>query len=141
VRKRETPHHRKLKTKHLYMSLRCQAHRLTRPRPPQGVVHSRKFRSKPHLSLDSFPFSEYTRKCYWSLRHFRPPPNQPSQIYQGHGNEAEFLGFLHKSLSHESLTLPFFSSRSDFGFEFVEIFVIEKNDSPSRGVDDSPTHR
>jgi hypothetical protein len=33
--------------------------------------------------------------------------------------------------------LRYLSSRSDFGFEFVEIFVIEKRllDSPSRGVD------
>ena len=33
--------------------------------------------------------------------------------------------------------LHYFSSRSDFGFEFAEIFVIEKRlrDSPSRGVD------
>ena len=33
--------------------------------------------------------------------------------------------------------LHYFSSRSDFGFEFAEIFVIEKRlpDSPSQGVD------
>jgi hypothetical protein len=32
--------------------------------------------------------------------------------------------------------LHYISSRNDFGFEFVEIFVIEKkNDSPTRGVD------
>jgi hypothetical protein len=33
--------------------------------------------------------------------------------------------------------LHYFSSRSDFGFEFAEIFVIEKRlpDSPSLGVD------
>jgi hypothetical protein len=33
--------------------------------------------------------------------------------------------------------LHYVSSRSDFGFEFVEIFLIEKRlpDSPSRGVD------
>jgi hypothetical protein len=32
--------------------------------------------------------------------------------------------------------LHYISSRSDFGFEFAEIFVIEKRlpDSPSRGV-------
>ncbi len=42
---------------------------------------------------------------------------------QGHGNEADFLGLLHKSVPHESL-----SSRSDFDFEFAEIFVIEEQD-------------
>jgi hypothetical protein len=26
---------------------------------------------------------------------------------KGHGNEADFLGYLHKSFPHESLTLPF----------------------------------
>jgi hypothetical protein len=33
--------------------------------------------------------------------------------------------------------LHYVSSRSDFGFEFAEIFIIEKllPDSPSRGVD------
>ena len=37
--------------------------------------------------------------------------------------------------------LHYLSSRSAFGFEFAEIFVIEKRlpDSASRGVDDSPT--
>ncbi len=39
--------------------------------------------------------------------------------------------------------LHYLSSRSAFGFEFVEIFVIEKRlpDSASRGVADSPTRR
>jgi len=55
--------------------------------------------------------------------------------YKGHGNEADFLGFLHKSVWHRSLTLHFEPFR--FSFEFAEIFVIEKRlpDSPSRGVD------
>jgi hypothetical protein len=37
--------------------------------------------------------------------------------------------------------LHYISSRSDFDFEFAEIFVIEKrlSDSPSRGVSDSPS--
>ncbi len=37
--------------------------------------------------------------------------------------------------------LHYLSSRSDFGFEFAEIFVIEKRlpDSASQGVDDFPT--
>jgi hypothetical protein len=47
--------------------------------------------------------------------------------------------------------LHYLSSRSDFGFEVAEIFVIEKrldasgsrqlSDSVSRGVGDSPTRR
>jgi hypothetical protein len=39
--------------------------------------------------------------------------------------------------------LHYLSSRSDFGFEFAEIFVIAKrlSDSASRGVDDSQTQR
>ncbi len=56
-------------------------------------------------------------------------------ILKGHGNEADFLGFLHKPVRHRSL--HYVSSCSDFSFEFSEIFVIEKRlpDSPSRGVD------
>jgi hypothetical protein len=34
-----------------------------------------------------------------------------------------------------------FSSRSDFGFEFAEIFEKQLPDLPSRGVSDSPTRR
>jgi hypothetical protein len=39
--------------------------------------------------------------------------------------------------------LHYLSSRFDFGFEFAEIFVIEKRlpDSASQVVDDSPTRR
>ncbi len=70
---------------------------------------------------------------------------------KGHGNEADFRRFLHKLVRHWSLTL-YNSSRSDFGFEFAEIFVRlpigtdivkEKrlSDSASRGVADSPTRR
>ncbi len=53
---------------------------------------------------------------------------------KGHGNEADFLGFLQKSVRHRFLTLNFEPFR--FGLR-VEIFVIEKRlpDSPSRGVD------
>jgi hypothetical protein len=53
-----------------------------------------------------------------------PPP------LKGHGNEGDFLVFLHKSVWHRSFTVH-------FGFKFEEIYVIEKRlpDSPSRGVD------
>jgi hypothetical protein len=63
-------------------------------------------------------------------------------MLKGHGNEADFLGFLQKLGPHRSLTLPF--EPLAFGFEFAEISVIEKrgrrlSDSASRGVDDSPS--
>jgi hypothetical protein len=58
-----------------------------------------------------------------------------AEYLMGHGNEADFLGFLHKSVRHRSLTLCF--EPFDIGFEFPGIFVIEKRlpDSPSRGID------
>ncbi len=44
---------------------------------------------------------------------------------KGHVNEADFLRFLHKSVPHESLTLPFEPFR--FWLRILaEIFVIEK---------------
>jgi hypothetical protein len=51
---------------------------------------------------------------------------------KGHGNESDFLGFLHIPARHRSLTLRF----DDFNFKFSEIFVIKKRlpDSPSREV-------
>ncbi len=54
---------------------------------------------------------------------------------KGHGNEADFLGFLQKSARRRFLTLHF--ERSSLGFVFADMFVIEKRlpDSPSRGVD------
>ncbi len=45
---------------------------------------------------------------------------------KGHGNEANFLGFFAEIGSSYIDPLHYLSSRSDFGFEFVEIFVIEK---------------
>jgi hypothetical protein len=60
-------------------------------------------------------------------------------VLKGHGNEANFLEFLHKLDPHRPL--HYLSSRSDFGFEFAEIFVIRKRlpDSAIRRVGDSPT--
>ncbi len=59
-----------------------------------------------------------------------------SVYLKGYGNEADFPRFLHKSVRYWSLTLNFCS---DFGFEFAEIFVIEKRlpDSASREVGES----
>ncbi len=62
------------------------------------------------------------------------------QRLKGHGNEADFLGFLKKLVSHRSLTLPFEPFR--FWLQFAEIFIIEKRlpDSASLGVGNSPTN-
>ncbi len=50
---------------------------------------------------------------------------------KGHGNEADFLGFLHKSVRHRSLTLHF----EPFWF-WLRLFVIEKRlpDLPSKST-------
>ncbi len=40
-------------------------------------------------------------------------------VLKGHGNEADFLGFLMSPLHY-------LSGRSNFGFEFAEIFIFEK---------------
>jgi hypothetical protein len=45
---------------------------------------------------------------------------------KGHGKEVNFLGFFAEIGSSYKDPLHYLSSRSDFGFEFVEIFVIEK---------------
>ncbi len=60
---------------------------------------------------------------------------------KGHGNEADFLGFLQKLGPHRSL--DYLLSRSAFGFEFAEIFVIEKQlpDLANPRIGDSPTRR
>jgi len=57
-----------------------------------------------------------------------------SLILKGHGNEAVFWGFCTNQFGMSPL--HYLSSCSDFGFEFAEIFVIEKRlpDSASRGV-------
>jgi hypothetical protein len=43
---------------------------------------------------------------------------------KGHGNEADFLGFCRNWFLIDPLN--YLSSRSAFGFEFAEIFLIEK---------------
>jgi hypothetical protein len=76
---------------------------------------------------------------------------------KGHGNEADFLGFCRNWILVDPL--HYLLSRSDFDFEFAEIFVIKKRfpdsairqlsnsasrgvgNSTSRGVDDSQTCR
>jgi hypothetical protein len=56
-------------------------------------------------------------------------------VLKGQGKEANFLEFLHKLDPHRPLHC--LSSRSDFSFQFVEIFVIEErlHNSASQGVD------
>ena len=48
----------------------------------------------------------------------------------GHGNEADFLGFCINRFGIGPL--HYISSRSDFGFEFAEIFVIENDGESTR---------
>jgi hypothetical protein len=69
--------------------------------------------------------------------------NQQNKILRqkalkGHGNEADFLGFCRNWILVDPL--HYFSSRSAFGFEFAEIFVIEKR-LPNWRVGDSPTRQ
>ncbi len=66
---------------------------------------------------------------------FQLPIYVASDTLKGNGNERIFWGFCINRLGISPL--HYVSSRSDFGFEFAEIFVIEKRlpDSPSRGVD------
>ncbi len=61
-------------------------------------------------------------------------------LLKGHGNEADFLGFLQKLVPHESLTLPF--EPFTFLLRIAEIFVFEKGLPASliHGVADSPHH-
>jgi hypothetical protein len=65
------------------------------------------------------------------------PVNVFVPILKGHGNEADFLGFLQKLVLIDPL--QYLSSHSGFGFTFGEIFVIEKrlHDSASRQLSES----
>ncbi len=69
---------------------------------------------------------------------------------KGHGNEADFLGFLH--FSHRSLTIPFEpfrfwlrirgdSSSRKMTPRLGDSASRRLSDSASRGGDDSPTHQ
>jgi hypothetical protein len=53
--------------------------------------------------------------------------NIPPQIsfLNGHGSEADFWFFLQKLVPHTVDPIQYLSSRSNFGFEFAEIFVIQ----------------
>ncbi len=64
-----------------------------------------------------------------------------TKVLKGHSNEEDFLGFCRNLFGIGPL--HYILSRSDFGFEFAEIFIIEKRlpDSASREVADSLTRR
>jgi hypothetical protein len=73
-------------------------------------------------------------------------------ILKGHGNEADFLGFLQKLVPHESLRLPFEPFRfwlrirgdicnRNMTPRLGESGSRQLSDSVSRGVGDSPTRR
>ncbi len=86
--------------------------------------------------------NKYSKIIFFNSLKNSVKENQDCRLQlKGHGNEADFLGFLQKLVPHRSLTLPF--EPFDFGFKFAEIFVIEKRlpDSACQGVDDSPTRR
>jgi hypothetical protein len=81
---------------------------------------------------------DHQKESVWKTTYYagdRIFDKKKSKDLKGHGNEADFLGFLHKSVRHRSLTLHF--DPFDFGCEVAEIFVIEKrlSDSASWGVD------
>jgi hypothetical protein len=62
-----------------------------------------------------------------------------STCLKGHGNEADFLGFLQKLVPHESLTLPF--RAVPILASNLQRYLYSKNESPLspiRGVADSP---
>jgi hypothetical protein len=65
------------------------------------------------------------------------------KLLKGHGNEADFLGFLHKSVPHEYLTLPFepfqfcLRIRGDIRNQKTTHRLAE----PSRRIGDSQTRR
>jgi hypothetical protein len=75
---------------------------------------------------------------YYKILNWNQKNSNSCVPLKGHGNEADYQGFLQKSVRHWSLTLHF--EPSDFGFEFAEIFVIE-NESPTRRVGESLTLR
>jgi hypothetical protein len=65
---------------------------------------------------------------------------------KGHGNEADFLGFLQKLVPHRSLTLPFESATLRLGDSPTwrvgeSAFECLKKNLASRRVVDSPTRR
>jgi hypothetical protein len=53
---------------------------------------------------------------------------------KGHGNEADFLGVLHKPVQHRSLTLHFEPFQFWLG---LREDICNKNDSPTRRVGES----
>jgi hypothetical protein len=82
--------------------------------------------------LTSFILASFLRRDGLCLVSFCP------RKLKGHGNEADFRGFCINRFSIGPL--HYISSRSDFGFEFAEIFIIE-NDSLTCRFGESPTHQ
>jgi hypothetical protein len=64
-------------------------------------------------AMDSSMFCLYVYFCTADYRRLLlidfpiPAELQKECVLEGHGNEADFLGFLQKLVPHESLTLPF----------------------------------
>ncbi len=67
---------------------------------------------------------------FTTLQIFQDPSQKHPFCLKGHGNEADFLGFLQKLVPHRLIDpLHYLSSHSAYGFEFAEIFV-SKSGSP-----------
>ncbi len=64
---------------------------------------------------DEYPLVINVLKCvllikwlaFENMHHYSQVPYVATHYIKGHDNGADFLGFLHKSVSHESLALPF----------------------------------
>ncbi len=57
------------------------------------------------VSQNCVPDERSWTKCPWPM--FSNTGQHTGYILKGHGNEADFLGFLQKLVPHRSLTLPF----------------------------------
>ena len=58
-------------------------------------------------SQDRFINFNYRKRFWWGGPHRKIVSTLWLLFVKGHGNEADFLGFLQKLVPHESLTLPF----------------------------------
>jgi hypothetical protein len=105
------------------------------------------------LSRPSQSFKEPGIPCNTDQLYLRKQLMLLATALKWHGNEADFWGFCRNWFLID--LLHYLSSRSDFGFEFAEIFIIEKwaprlgesafeclkENSASQRVSDSPTRQ
>ncbi len=104
-------------------------------------IRSGQGRIKSYFSFLSF-IQIFCAECLYKLnRKHKKAANRKFfldnlETLKGHGNEADVRGFCRNRFTSP---LHYLSSRSEFGFKYAKIFVIEKrlSDSPSRGVGES----